>query len=287
MGQSLWEISPAAKEIFHMAEKLRPGTEAQCFHGSSAELSLTQNTQPCLFSVDLAAACALAENGIYPACVAGFSLGEIPAVAFSGMLSYEDAFRLVIRRGEFMQQAAEATEGAMAAVLRLTNAQVEELAKKHENVYPVNYNCPGQLVVAGEKSALEAFKEEAAQLKGRVKMLNVSGGFHSPFMKTAAERLGAELKNLPFSPAKIPVYANFTAQPYGDNPAELLEKQVSNPVRWQETIEHMIAKGVTSFVEVGAGKTLSGLIKKINQEVSVWNVEDGESLAATLKGLNR
>lgn len=285
MGKELYEASPAAKKVFDTAERFRSGTIRQCFDGTMEELSITQNTQPCLFCVDLAAAEALRERGVVPEAVAGFSLGEIAAVTFAGLLSLDDGVRLVTKRGELMQEAAEKVESAMAAVLKLSNEQVETLCEKYDRVYPVNYNCPGQLVVAGEKSQLEAFAAEVAAVKGRAKVLNVSGGFHSPFMAGAAEGLRAELESYSVKPPRMPVYANFTAEPYGENAKELLVKQVSNPVKWQQTVENMIAGGVDTFVEVGAGKTLSGLIKKISTDVTVYNVQDQESLEAVINSL--
>lgn len=285
MGSTLSEVSPKAREVFETADKLRPGTSQQCFAAPMEELSITKNTQPSLFCVDLAAAKALEEAGITPHCVAGFSLGEIPAAAFSGMLSTEAAFSLVTKRGLLMQEAAEKTAGAMAAVLKLSNEEVEALCQKYTRVYPVNYNCPGQLVVAGDKAELEAFSQDVAEKKGRAKILNVSGGFHSPFMETAALGLREELKNYTLRQPTLPVYSNVTAMPYGENRAALLEQQVVSPVRWQQTIENMIAAGVDTFIEVGAGKTLSGLIKKINKEVRVFNVEDAESLNITIEEL--
>lgn len=285
MGKELYELSAGAKALFDKAEEIRPGTKTQCFEGTLEEISITCNTQPCLFCVDLASALALTERGIRPDMVAGFSLGEVAAVTYAGMLSQEDGFRLVTKRGLLMQEAAEATAGAMAAVLKLSNEKVEELCAGYDKVFPVNYNCPGQLVVAGEKTQLEAFAADVAAAKGRAKVLNVSGGFHSPFMAGAAEGLGKELESYTLAAPEMPVYANCTALPYGENRKELLTKQVANPVRWQQTIENMIRDGADTFVEVGAGKTLSGLIKKINPDVTIYHVQDQASLEETVEKL--
>lgn len=157
MGQSLCEASPAAQAVFDTADKLRPGTSQQCFTAPAEELSITENTQPCLYCVDLAAAKALEEAGVSPDYVAGFSLGEIAALSFAGVFAPEQGFDFVCRRGKAMQAAGEANPGAMAAVLKLSNQQVEELCAGFEKVWPVNYNCPGQLVCAGEKSQIEEF----------------------------------------------------------------------------------------------------------------------------------
>lgn len=286
MGKSLCEASVAAKAVFETAEQIRPGTMQQCFEGALEEISITKNTQPCLFCVDLAAAEALREAGIQPDVVAGFSLGEVAAVTFAGIFTQAEGFSLVTKRGEAMQAAAEKVDSAMAAVLKLANEKVEELCRMHPGVFPVNYNCPGQLVVAGLKSSLGDFLSDVAANGGRAVPLNVSGGFHSPFMESASIRLAQMLSGMDVKAPQMPVYANYTAEPYGENDAKLLlEKQVSNPVRWQQTVERMIEAGVDTFVEVGAGKTLCGLIKKTNRAVKVYNVEDADTLAATLAAL--
>ena len=239
-----------------------------------------------MFCVDLAAAEALREAGIEPDMVAGFSLGEVAAVTFAGIFTQAEGFSLVTKRGEAMQAAAEKVDSAMAAVLKLANEKVEELCRMHPGVFPVNYNCPGQLVVAGLKSSLGDFLSDVAANGGRAVPLNVSGGFHSPFMESASIRLAQVLSGMDVKAPQMPVYANYTAEPYGENDAKLLlEKQVSNPVRWQQTVERMIEAGVDTFVEVGAGKTLCGLIKKTNRTVKVYNVEDADTLAATLAAL--
>ena len=285
MGKSLYETSAAARSVFDTAEQLRPGTIRQCFEGTLEEISMTRNTQPCLFCVDLAAAEALKEAGIMPDMAAGFSLGEVAAVTFAGVFNHAEGFSLVTKRGEAMQAAAEKVDSAMAAVLKLTNQQVEDLCRLHPGVYPVNYNCPGQLVVAGLKPALQDFLSDVAANGGRAVPLNVSGGFHSPFMESASIKLAQVVAEMEAKEPEIPVYANYTAEPYGDNAGYLLEKQVSNPVRWQQTVEKMIAAGVDTFIEVGAGKTLCGLVKKTSRGVKVYNVEDAASLEATLAAL--
>lgn len=286
MGKSLYETSAAAKAVFDTAERIRPGTIRQCFEGALEEISITKNTQPCLFCVDLAAAEALREAGVQPDMAAGFSLGEVAAVTFAGVFTAEEGFSLVTKRGEAMQAAAEKVDSAMAAILKLPNDKVEELCRMHQSVFPVNYNCPGQLVVAGLKTSLEAFVSDVSANGGRAVPLNVSGGFHSPFMESASIRLAQVLNGMDAKKPQIPVYANYTAEPYGADDAKfLLQKQVSNPVRWQQTVEKMIAAGVDTFVEVGAGKTLCGLIKKTNRTVQVYNVEDAASLQAAVSAL--
>ena len=286
MGQSLCQASPAAQAVFDTADQLRPGTREQCFTAPVEELSITENTQPCLYCVDLAAARALEEAGVHADCVAGFSLGEIAALSFAGVFTPEEGFDFVCKRGQAMQKAGEANPGAMAAVLKLSNEQVEELCAGFEKVWPVNYNCPGQLVCAGEKSQIEQFCEKVAQAGGRAKLLAVSGGFHSPFMESASQELGTVLETVALQEPRLPVYANYNAQPYTQASAkELLVNQVKNPVRWQETVERLYALGVDTFIECGPGKTLCGLIRKTLKGVTVLNVQDQETLQAAVEAV--
>ena len=285
MGQSLCEASPAAKAVFDTADKLRPGTSEQCFTGTAEELSITKNTQPCLYCVDLAAAKALEEAGVKPDYVAGFSLGEIAALSYAGVFSEEQGFSFVCKRAEAMQKAGEENPGAMAAVLKLKNEQVEELCAGFEKVWPVNYNCPGQLVCAGEKSQIEEFCQKVAEIGGKAVPLAVSGGFHSPFMESASQALKEVLEPMELSAPQVPVYANYTAQPYDQTAKELLTQQVKNPVRWQETVETLHNLGVDTFIECGPGKTLCGLIRKTVKGVKVMNVQDGESLQAAVEAV--
>lgn len=282
MGQSLCEASPAAKFVFELADSLRPGTSSQCFSGTLEELSVTKNTQPCLYCVDLTAAKALEEKGVRADYAAGFSLGEVAAAAFAGIFTDKSGFEFVCRRAEAMQKAAEENPGSMAAVLKLTNDKVEELCGKFTKVWPVNYNCPGQLVVAGESGQLKEFQELVKAEGGRAAPLAVSGGFHSPFMESAASELEDVLANIELGKPRLPVYANFTAKPYSDNAKELLVSQVKSPVRWQETVEALAAQGVDTFLECGPGKTLCGLIKKTVKTARVFQVQDAETLNAAL-----
>ncbi len=285
MGKELYEASFSAKKVFDIADSIRKGTSEQCFFGTSEELMQTANTQPCLYCVDLAAAQALSQEGIIPSAAAGFSLGEIAALTFCKILSEEDGFKLVCKRGELMQKAALEHDSVMAAVLKMDNQAVENICEKYDNVYPVNYNSPGQLVVAGLKEEMELFKADIKQAGGRVVPLNVSGGFHTPFMKKASEGLETEINKYTLNSPQIPIYSNYTAKPYGENIKELIINQIKNPVKWQETVENMILDGIDTFIEVGAGKTLSGLIGKISQDVKIFNVEDKASLKNTIEAL--
>ena len=230
----------------------------------------------------MSAALALNEKGIYADGTAGFSLGEIAALAYSGAYSYTDGFRLVTKRGELMSSAALDADTSMMAVLKLDSKTVSDLASEFDGLYAVNYNCPGQVVVSGLKSRMPQFCEKAAQAGGRCVPLAVSAAFHSPFMNKAADGFSEELKKYDIKAPEIPVYSNLTAQPYEESVSDVLGNQMKSPVRWQETIENMIKDGYTDFIEVGAGKTLSGLIKKISKEVRVFSVEDKDSLEKTL-----
>ncbi|MFZ5974018.1 MAG: ACP S-malonyltransferase [Bacillota bacterium] len=287
MGEELSGCSPAAKKVFDMADGIRAGTSRQCFTADKEELAITANTQPCVFCVDLAAAESLKEAGVMPDAAAGFSLGEIAALTFAGVFAPPDAFAFVCKRAGFMQKAAEKTNGAMAAVLRLSNEKVEELCSAYEKVFPVNYNCPGQLVVAGEKSALDSFCGGVKTAGGKAVLLPVGGGFHSPFMDDASDELYNELGDYALHPPVIPVYANRTAQPYGHDVKGLIAMQVKSPVLWQKTIENMVQDGIDTFIEVGPGKTLCGFVKKIAPHVHTYNVENKETLDSTLRALDK
>lgn len=284
MGEDLYQSSPAAKKIFDMVDVIRPGTSEQCFRATKEELSITENTQPCLFAVDMACGAALLEAGVKPEGFAGFSLGEIVALGFSGMLSYEDAFRLVCKRAQFMQESTGQQNGAMAAVFKLTASQVEDLCQQFQALYPVNYNCPGQIVVAGDGDELTQLMEKVKEQGGKALRLAVSGAFHSPLMNEAATKLEVYVKEMNFQDPLLPVYSNTTAKPY-DDAKYLVAQQVKNPVLWQTTIENMIADGFDTFIEAGAGKTLMGLIQKISSDVAVYHVENQATLASTLAGL--
>jgi len=280
MGKELYETSPAAREVFDRADAIRPGTSAQCFSGTQEELSQTINTQPCVFCMDLAAAQSVKAAGVSPRAVAGFSLGEVAALTFAQAFDFDTGFRFVCKRAAFMQEAAEKHESGMVAVLKLTSSAVQELCLKYENTYPVNYNCNGQTVVALTKKEQENFCKAVQALGGRAVPLAVSGGFHSPFMDEAAKQLLVELQTIELHKPVVPVYANLNAKPYDHQMKETLAGQVNSPVYWQNTIENMISDSITTFLEMGAGKTLTGLIKKISSEVRVLNVEDRAGLEA-------
>ena len=280
MGKALYEASPAAKAVYDMADSVRPGTSKQCFEGTIEELTQTVNTQPCVFTADLAAARALVEKGVAPDCVAGFSLGEIAALAFAEILSDQEAFRLVCKRGELMDKAAKENPGAMVAVMKISPQQVEEICAQFEKTYPVNYNSPAQTVVATTEETAPAFCEAVKAAGGRAKQLAVSGAFHSPFMAQAADGLASYMQNIDFAQPKTVIYSDYTASPYTGDFKELVKAQVENPVRWQTIIENMAAEGVDTFIEVGVGKTLQGLMKRILPDAKAFKVETPEDIDA-------
>ncbi len=280
MGKELCEGSKAAKAVFDIADGIRANTSAQCFEGTKEELSVTVNTQPCVFTADLAAARAVLEKGIKPDFVAGFSLGEIAALAFSGMLSDEEAFKLVCKRGELMDKAAKANPGAMLAVLKLPADKIEEICARFPDTYPVNYNSPAQTVVATKEENVEALIEAFSEIKGRAKRLAVSGAFHSPFMAEAAEGLAEYMKDVEFKTPEIPVYSNYTAGLYEGDYKALVRAQVEKPVRWQAIVEDMYKNGVDTIIEVGVGKTLTGLTGRINKDIKALKVENMSDLEA-------
>lgn len=281
MGRDFYENCAPARKAFDRAEAIRPGTLKQCFEGPAEELTRTVNAQPCLFLTDYVCALAAAEAAGRPAFCAGFSLGEMAAAAFSGLLSFEEAFRLVMKRAELMQACAEKNPGAMFAVVKLSAEKVEAICGSLPKAYPVNFNCPGQTVVACAQETAEALQARVRADGGRAIRLNVSGAFHSPFMREASEGMRAALQNAVFSATAMPLYANLTARPYeAGEEADTLSKQISSPVRWQETVEHMISQGANLFVEVGPGNTLAGLIQKIDPGVGTVSVGGLEGLDA-------
>lgn len=269
MGADLAQTSEAAENIFAVCDEIRPGTSAMCFGGSAEDLRVTSNTQPCLYAMELAAAEALAERGLQADCVAGFSLGEVAAAAFAGYYSVQAGFRLVMRRGELMQACADRVRTSMVAVLKLSSEKVEELAGHFGQVYPVNYNCPGQISVAGQADQMRKFMAEVRENGGRAVPLKVAGAFHSPFMEGAREPFASAIdEELEKSPiGAIPLYSDVTAQPYGENFTELLSSQLCNPVRWEQLVRNMMGSGVDTFVEIGPGRTLTNMIHRISADV--------------------
>ncbi|MGD9560182.1 MAG: ACP S-malonyltransferase [Oscillospiraceae bacterium] len=282
MGKALCGTAAGA-EVFNALEAIRPGTMADCFEGSPERLAETDVTQPCVFAVDMAAAAALAAEGVRADGVAGFSLGEVAALGFAGAFSLEDAFRLVCQRSVLMRRATDEEAGAMAAVLRLPNEVVEALCQKFERLYPVNYNCDGQLVVAGRAEEIPAFCAEVKTAGGTARPLAVGGAFHSPLMAGAATAFSQILEAAPFETPALPVYANLTAAPYAPPLRRTLAAQMENPVRWSDTIKRMAADGYDTFVEVGPGKTLTTLAKRIVPTARLANVQDTDSLKAALE----
>lgn len=270
MGKTLYESSPAAKAVFGSLDSIRPGTSDMCFSGSEEELKQTINTQPCLYAVEMAAAAAM---DIRPAAVAGFSLGEVSALAYAGVFSTEDGFRAVIKRSELMQRETENLKSAMTAVLKLSDEDVAEAASKYSDVFPVNFNSPGQVVCAGSEESIASFEKDIAAKGGRAMRLAVSGGFHSPFMAKAAEGFREYLSSIQLSKPSIPVYSDLTADRYPDDIITTLSQQISSPVRWTSLIRKMIEDGIDEFIEIGPGTVLSSLVKRIDKTVSVRSIE--------------
>ena len=274
MGKELAGRYPAAARVYEMCDRLRPGTSAQCFGGAEEELKETKNTQPCLFAVELAAASVLMEKGVVPDALAGFSLGEIVAATVSGMFDRETGFRLVCRRGELMQREAEKFDTAMAAVVRLTPEKVQEVCAKYPDIYPVNFNCPGQITVSGLSEQMPDFFTDVKAAGGRALPLKVKGAFHSPFMNKAAEAFAEELARAEIREGSIPLYSDLTAGPYDGDAVGLLSKQICNPVQWEKLIRNMIADGVDTFIEIGPGQTLTNMIRKISAGVKAISADD-------------
>lgn len=222
--------------------------------------------------MELAAASVLIGKGITPDVVAGFSLGEVVAATVSGTFDNETGFRLVCKRGELMQSEAEKFDTSMAAVVKLTAEQVQDVCSKYSDVYPVNFNCPEQITVSGFSSQMADFFSDIKAAGGRAIPLKVKGAFHSPFMKAAAESFAEELKQSVTKERNITLYSNMTAEVYTDDVESLLSAQICNPVQWEKIIRNMISDGVDTLIEIGPGKTLTNMIKKISADVKAVNI---------------
>ena len=289
MGQDFYEQTETGKRIFDKATELMGFSMPQLCFEENDRLDITEYTQAAMVTASIAMMRVLEENGIKPDVAAGLSLGEYCALAAAGVMSDEDAIRTVRQRGILMQEAVPVGGGAMAAILALDAAAIEEVTGAMEGVWIANYNCPGQIVISGEKAAVEEACEKlkAAGAK-RAVMLNVSGPFHSGMLADAGEKLGEVLSQVELHEPQIPYVANVTAQ-YVKSAAEvkeLLTRQVSSSVRWQQSVEAMIADGVDTFIEIGPGKTLAGFMRKISRDVKTLNVEKLEDIgkvAAALK----
>jgi len=288
MGKDLAETFPAARQVFEEAnDALGFDLSALCYNGPEDELKLTTNTQPAILTVSVAALRVLEqETGLVPAYVAGHSLGEYSALVAAGALSFADAVRTVRRRGAFMQDAVPVGVGAMAAILGLETSELDVVcreAAQGEVVSPANFNSPGQVVIAGHATAVDR-AIELAKAKGakRAMPLPVSAPFHCSLMVPAGERLQEVLEDIEVSPLRMPVVSNVEATPNSDagRVKDLLVAQVSAPVRWDESVQKMAELGVDRFVEIGPGKVLAGLIKRIAKGAATQNVEDVASLKA-------
>ena len=285
MGKDVCDAVPAAAEVFAKVDAVREGTSRQCFEADAAELMETKNTQPCVFTVDLAMAAALEAEGIHADMTAGYSLGELAALVYAGAMTMEEGTRLVAERGRLMQACSEAHETGMAAVLKLQDDVVEEICAKYPDLYPVNFNSDGQVSVAGDKEQLQQMRADVKEAKGIAKILDVSGAFHSPYMNDAAEEFGKVLAEAEFSEPRIPVYSNRTAEQYGNDPRTLLQEQIINPVYWKKLVRNMIQEGVDTFIELGPGKALTSMITRIDKNVKMYRVSDMETLQQTLEGV--
>ena len=285
MGKDVYDAVPAAREVFAKAEAVRPETSVQCVEADAAELMQTKNTQPCVFTVDLAMAAALEAEGIHADMAAGYSLGELAALTYAGAMPIEEGTRVVSERGRLMQIASEAHETGMAAVLKLSDEKVEEICSKYPDLYPVNYNSDGQVSVAGDKEQIKAMAEDVKAERGIAKILDVSGAFHSPYMNQAAEDFSKFLEGAEIGEVNIPVYSNRTALAYEGDYKQLLVEQIINPVYWKKLVRNMIDEGVDTFIELGPGKALTSMITRISKDVKMYRVSDMETLQKTLEGV--
>jgi len=292
MGKQIAQEYKSADSIFNEAsEALGFDIKKMIFESDDETLKITENTQPCIVTTSIACLQPLLERGIKPDVVAGLSLGEYSAHVASGTMSFSDAVALVRKRGKYMQEAVPVGIGAMAAILGLDNKKVIECCNEAASngiIEPANFNCPGQVVVAGEVKAVEKAMEIAKEAGAkRAMLLPVSAPFHCSLLKPAGEKLAVELEKIELRDMNIPVVTNVTAEYILDKTKvkDLLIRQVSSPVLFEMSVRRMIDDGVDTFVEIGPGKTLIGFVKKINKDVKTLNVEDLESLDNTLKEL--
>jgi len=285
MGREFYDHFKAAREVFEEADDtLRFSISGLCFYGPEEALKLTENTQPALLTASIAALRALREEkGIEPLLTAGHSLGEYSALVASGAFSFAEAVRGVRLRGKFMQEAVPAGEGSMAAILGMEKEDVEnvcEEASQGEVLSPANFNCPGQIVIAGHTRAVERAMMIVKQKGKKAMALQVSAPFHSPLMKPAGVRLREALEEIAVGELRVPVVTNVEASLNMDRERvkPLLVEQVSSPVRWEESMRRMVEEGIEEVLEIGPGKVLSGLMKRIDPKVETKNIEDMESL---------
>ncbi len=279
MGKDFYENSPLARDIYDQAsECLDLDMKALCFEENDL-LDQTEYTQAAMVTTCLAMTAVLNEQGAVPDVAAGLSLGEYCAIAEAGAMQAMDAIRLVRIRGQLMQHTVPAGQGAMAAILGMAAERIDAVIGTMEDVTVANYNCPGQIVITGTavavEKAAEALKEAGAK---RTVMLNVSGPFHSPILKSAGEKLGQELEEVQIDALKIPYVTNVTAEYVTDSSRirELLTRQVYSSVRWEQSVRNMSAQGVDTFVEIGPGRTLTGFLRKIDRNVNVYQVNNWE-----------
>lgn len=288
MGKDFYDTFETAKQVYDSASTwLGVDMKALCFEEND-KLDLTEYTQAALVTTCLAMEKVVEEKGLCPDVTAGLSLGEYCAVEAAGGMSLKDAIMTVRRRGILMEQAVPAGQGSMAAVMGLNGAQIEAVTDNIEGVSIANYNCPGQVVITGVKEAVE---EAAEKLKAvgakKVVPLKVSGPFHSAMLETAGYKLAEELEKVKLSALKIPYVTNVTGEYVTDSAAtkELMAKQISSSVCWQQSVENMIASGVDTFVEIGPGKTLAGFMRKINRDVKVYNIQTVEDVEKVISAI--
>lgn len=281
MGKDFYEQTDMGKQVFDLASSLLGFSVPELCFTENDRLDITEYTQAAMVTTSIAMTKVLEETGIKPNVTAGLSLGEYCALYAAGVMSEADAITTVRQRGIYMQEEVPVGQGAMAAILALDAAAIEKTLEEIDGVQIANYNCPGQIVITGEEAAVSAAAEKlsAAGAK-RCVPLKVSGPFHSQMLSGAGEKLGNMLEEVTIQEIRIPYIANVTAEYVQDRGLvkELLKKQVSSSVRWQQTIERMIADGVDTFIEIGPGKTLSGFMRKINRDVKTINIEKLEDL---------
>lgn len=289
MGQDFYEQTETGKKVFDLATEILGFSVPELCFEKNDRLDITEYTQAAMVTTSIAMTKVLEENGVKPDVTAGLSLGEYCALYAAGVMSEKDAIATVRQRGILMQEAVPVGQGAMAAVLAMDASAIEEVIADIDGVQIANYNCPGQIVISGKKEAVETACEKLKEAGAkRTIMLNVSGPFHSKMLTGAGEKLGEVLALVEVHKPEIPYVANVTASyvTEADEVKPLLTKQVSSSVRWQQSVETMLADGVDTFIEIGPGKTLAGFMRKIDRSAKVYNVEKLEDVQKVVEALS-
>ncbi|MDO4280915.1 MAG: ACP S-malonyltransferase [Peptococcaceae bacterium] len=283
MGRDFYERSQKARALFDAAETLQSGILDCCFGEDEARLQETRNTQPCLFAVEMAICAELEARSLAADVCAGFSLGELAALCYSGAADFQTMSSLVSQRGALMQDASEKHPAKMAAVVKLSDDEVIAIAEQFDHIYPVNFNCPGQVSVSGLAEEMDDFAAAVKAAGGRALPLKVAGGFHSPFMAEAGAAFADALEQIDWQAPRIPVIANVSGAAYPAEIAPTLARQMTSPVQWEKSVRQMLSGGVDTFIEIGPGESLCGMIRRISRDAKVYSAATLDGVEALIK----